>query len=241
MWCSAWSILARDAQPHPVRDPVVAAHLDGRRASHSTRVQTVHGPAPLRARRLRHPRRHRLRGGLPRCAHARRPRELADSLARRVVVFIYGIADFAGLGTTTLYAANGMRIPRQHHAPILATSVGAFWSRHYNLNVSDWLSRNFYRPLARRGLPLAGLALAFCVSAIFHVWLAYVPLDVPMALSMGAFFLLQGDRRRDRACRRAGPMAHHAATNLDHRLDAGHGASLRGALSSYIHVDGPAG
>jgi len=107
-------------------------------------------------------------------------------------VLIYGIADAGNHGVTALYAVGGMRIPLQHDAPVRALSVGAFWSQHYNLNVSDWLSRNVLRPLARRRRAGIGLGVAFFVSALLHMWLAWVPLDLPLALSMGAFFLVQG-------------------------------------------------
>jgi hypothetical protein len=49
-----------------------------------------------------------------------------------------------------------------------------------------------HRPVARIGQPRLGLAAAFGFSAAFHMWLSWVPLDAPMALSMGAFFLAQG-------------------------------------------------
>lgn len=107
------------------------------------------------------------------------------------VLFIYGVADTFNHGATTLFCAFGQRPPRLHHAPVLALSVGAFWSRHYNLSVSAWLGRHFHRPWARRGRPRLGLALAFIVSAAFHAWLAFVPLDATMAALMGVFFLVQ--------------------------------------------------
>ncbi len=121
------------------------------------------------------------------------PRTDAPRLMRWLggVLFIYGVADTFNHGATTLFCAVGQRPARLHHAPILALSVGAFWSRHYNLSVSDWLGRHFHRPWARRGHSRLGLALAFIVSAAFHAWLAYVPLDATMAVLMGVFFLVQ--------------------------------------------------
>jgi hypothetical protein len=107
------------------------------------------------------------------------------------VLVIYGLADVACATVVPLYALFGWRIPRQHHAPILASSVGAFWSKHYNLNVSAWLARHVHRPLARRGRATLGLATAFVASAAAHAWVAWVPLDVPMALTMAAFFTVQ--------------------------------------------------
>jgi hypothetical protein len=107
-------------------------------------------------------------------------------------MFIYGIADAACGLTVEAHAVRGLKVPPQHHAPILATSVGAFWSQHYNLNVSDWIGRHIHRPIARMGRRRWALAAAFAFSAAFHMWLAWVPLDVAMAASMAAFFLVQG-------------------------------------------------
>lgn len=107
------------------------------------------------------------------------------------VLVIYGLADVACATTVPLYAALGLRIPPQHHAPILATSVGAFWSQHYNLNVSSWLARHVHRPFARRGRATLGLAIAFLASALAHAWVAWAPLDLCMALTMAAFFAVQ--------------------------------------------------
>jgi hypothetical protein len=85
----------------------------------------------------------------------------------------------------------GYRIPKQHDQPVLAISVGDFWSRRWNLNVRDWLFRNCHRPLARRGFPRAGTALAFAVSALLHFFMVLVPLGSGWAAVMASFFLLQ--------------------------------------------------
>lgn len=108
------------------------------------------------------------------------------------VTLIYGVADAACGAVVVAYAALGVRIPLQHRAPILATSVGRFWSRHYNLNVSAWLGRHFHRPAAKRGRARAGLIAAFGASTLVHIWVAWVPLDAAMALSMGGFFVISG-------------------------------------------------
>lgn len=108
------------------------------------------------------------------------------------VLVIYGLADAVCGLAVPLYAAFGWRIPRQHRAPILATSVSGFWSTHYNLNVSRWLARHFHRPLARRGRARLGVLLAFGVSALVHAIIAWVCLDLPMALAWFAFFGVQG-------------------------------------------------
>lgn len=83
-------------------------------------------------------------------------------------------------------------MPVLHRAPILAKSVGAFWSRHYNLTVSRWLARHIARPLASRHGARIGLAGAFLASAILHVGFALPSVELPLAMTMGAFFLVQG-------------------------------------------------
>jgi hypothetical protein len=108
------------------------------------------------------------------------------------VLLIYGLADAVCGVAVPLHALFGWQIPRQHRAPILATSVSAFWSTHYNLNVSRWLARHFHRALARRGRARLGVLLAFGVSALVHAIIAWVCLDLPMALAWFAFFGVQG-------------------------------------------------
>lgn len=107
------------------------------------------------------------------------------------VLVIYGLADAVCGLAVPVHRLFGWKLPEQHRAPILATSVGAFWSRHYNLNVSAWLARHCHRPLARRGRPQLGLLFAFGMSGLVHAWIAWVALEHTMAASMGAFFLVQ--------------------------------------------------
>ena len=121
--------------------------------------------------------------------------QVGDALPLRWLggaIMIYGIADAACGFAVMAYGAAGYQIPLQHRSPILAMSVGEFWSKHYNRNVSAWLGRHFHRPLARRGLPRLGLLAAFGFSAAIHFWVAFVPLDLTMATLMGVFFVVQG-------------------------------------------------
>lgn len=106
-------------------------------------------------------------------------------------VFVYSSADAAQRLTTAFHRARGVVIPPQHENPILSRSVAEFWSRRWNINVSTWLRRHWYRPLAERGYPRAGLAAAFFVSALFHWWLIHVPLGWSASLPMAVFFLVQ--------------------------------------------------
>lgn len=118
------------------------------------------------------------------------PAQLVRSLG--AVILVYGVADAAGKISVGTYAMLGYRVPPQHRAPILATSIGAFWSQHYNLNISAWLARNIYLPLARRRHLRLGQAAAFAFSALFHAWLVYVALDLEAAAWWGVFFLIHG-------------------------------------------------
>jgi hypothetical protein len=102
------------------------------------------------------------------------------------------MAEGANQLTTFGWNAAGYRIPPQHRAPILSTSVGEFWSRRWNLNVRDWLYRHCHRPLARRGHPVLGVVAAFAVSALIHYWFIAVSLGIGWGLVMASFFVLQG-------------------------------------------------
>ncbi len=108
------------------------------------------------------------------------------------VVGMYGAHDLAGRTLTEIYVLGGKAIPTQLRAPILADSVGAFWSRHWNLTISEWLGRNIQLPLVRRRRPRLAIAAAFAASALLHFWTAFVPLDLSAGASMGSFFLVEG-------------------------------------------------
>jgi hypothetical protein len=80
--------------------------------------------------------------------------------------------------------------------PALAASLGEFWASRWNHLVAPNLDRGFFRPLARRGRPRAGVLAAFGASGVMHVVpvLAAAPLAISAgpALQVFAFFMLHG-------------------------------------------------
>src|SRR5690606_5832130 len=78
--------------------------------------------------------------------------------------FLYCFAEaLAGL-LQTLGRLFGAEFPPVHRHPILARSLRDFWGERWNLVVNRWLRQHCFIPLARRGRPGAGLALAFAAS-----------------------------------------------------------------------------
>ena len=108
------------------------------------------------------------------------------------VVLIYAFADGAQACLRFAMSLFGKRVPVMHRVPIAATSVRAFWSRHWNLTVSWWLREHVHEPLRRRGWPTFGLVAAFLVSALVHLWLVFVPIGLGPGITMAAFFVVQG-------------------------------------------------
>jgi hypothetical protein len=107
-------------------------------------------------------------------------------------VGVYAMAESANQLMLFGWQVAGYRIPSQHRAPVLATSVSDFWSRRWNLNVRDWLHRNCMRPLAERGYPVLGVLAAFGASALLHFWFIAVALGFGWGLVMASYFVLQG-------------------------------------------------
>ena len=108
------------------------------------------------------------------------------------LVFAYGLTEVVYALIWTSYRACGQLLPALHRDPILSRSVGELWGARWNLTVGSWLREHCFRPLARRGHARAGVALAFVVSALLHAYFALLPLGPAMAISMLAFFALQG-------------------------------------------------
>jgi hypothetical protein len=108
------------------------------------------------------------------------------------LVFAYGLTEVVYALIWTSYRVRGQLLPVLHRDPILSRSVGELWGARWNLTVGRWLREHCFRPLARRGHPRAGIALAFAVSAVLHTYFALLPLGPAMAVCMLAFFALQG-------------------------------------------------
>ena len=79
-----------------------------------------------------------------------------------------------------------------HADPILSKTLSEFWSERWNLSIHRLLYEHTFLPLARRAGVLAGVLGAFAASACLHFWFAVAAAGWAMALSIGAFFLLQG-------------------------------------------------
>jgi hypothetical protein len=104
-----------------------------------------------------------------------------------------------GLNNLILAAARGrpgQPIAGLQDRPALSASLAEFWSVRWNHLVAPNLERGFFRPLARRRHPAAGIVAAFTASGVMHLVpvLAAAPLAVSLrpGLQVFAFFLLHG-------------------------------------------------
>lgn len=107
------------------------------------------------------------------------------------VTFAYATIDAAERSLRWLYGVFGVRVGRMHDHPIVSRTVTELWGRRWNQIVGGFLRRRLYAPLARRSRPWLGLAAAFLVSTLLHVYLAWAALGLGLGLVMGAFFVSQ--------------------------------------------------
>lgn len=107
-------------------------------------------------------------------------------------VFVYCFAEALSGALHGVGRLLGAQIPPVQRHPILARSLRDFWGERWNLVVNRWLRQHCFVPLARRGRPGVGLALAFAVSVVLHTWIIAAALDLDMVLRTAAFFSLQG-------------------------------------------------
>lgn len=108
------------------------------------------------------------------------------------LALVYTLTEGAYCLLFAVYRLAGFRPPPLHRHPAASRSVQEFWGRRWNLTVSAWLGETFFRPLARRGRPVAGVLLAFLVSALAHAYICEVALGLRMAAVMLAYFAFQG-------------------------------------------------
>ncbi len=108
------------------------------------------------------------------------------------VVFAYAVADVVDRTVRSIFRLAGFEVEAVQRDPVLSRTVTEFWGRRWNGLVHRWLDATFFRPLARRGFPHAGLVAAFVASAALHAYIAIVPLGLRGAAWMGGFFLVQG-------------------------------------------------
>jgi hypothetical protein len=131
---------------------------------------------------------------LRRIVHAQPPVTVGAFVGRLLagIVLFYAIAEFVADLVRFGFLASGTAIRPIHEAPVTTTSLRDFWGQRWNHAMSAWLYRFVFAPLARRHRPNLGLICAFLVSAALHAWLPLVALGASAALSVGAFFCLQG-------------------------------------------------
>jgi len=108
------------------------------------------------------------------------------------LAFVYAFSEAAYRLLYVSYRLAGFRPPPLHRHPAASRSVQEFWGRRWNLTVSSWLGETFFRPLARRRHPTAGVLLAFSVSALVHAYICDAALGIRMAAVMLAYFVAQG-------------------------------------------------
>ena len=124
--------------------------------------------------------------------------ETLPSLAGWVVrwigglVAIYAFVEALWRTVQSYYALAGFATPVLHDHPTLSRSVRELWGERWARPVSAWLHANVLKPLARRGLPRVGLGAAFLGSAVLHAYAVLACAGWIMALSMLAYFLVQG-------------------------------------------------
>ncbi len=85
----------------------------------------------------------------------------------------------------------GIDAPPLMNRPLAATSVSAFWGRHWNIAFRDLTHRMVFLPLLRRGGARTALMGGFVFSGLIHE----LAITVPAGAGYGGpmiFFLLQG-------------------------------------------------
>jgi hypothetical protein len=106
--------------------------------------------------------------------------------------FVYGGAGTVAELIPALYLLGGIAVPPVQATPIAARSLGQFWGQRWNRVVGLWLSGTFFRPLARRGHPGAGVLAAFTASALMHGYVAAAAGGMAAAVPMAVFFAVHG-------------------------------------------------
>jgi hypothetical protein len=86
----------------------------------------------------------------------------------------------------------GVALPPVHVAPSRSQTLSEFWGRRWNVVISGWLRAHCYAPLARLGLPRAGVLAAFLASALIHVYPTYIAIGAGPAAAIAGFFLAHG-------------------------------------------------
>jgi len=119
--------------------------------------------------------------------------ESGRAFARAVfgAAFVYAFMETLSDAIRLIHRMVGIEVSPIQDAPILARSLGEFWSERWNRPVSVWLRETAFLPLARLRYPTLGLVAAFCLSAGIHAYFYAVPLGGQAALMVAAFFVVQ--------------------------------------------------
>lgn len=106
-------------------------------------------------------------------------------------LFTYATLEVAALALRLIHLLFGVDPGPLQRDPILSRTLAEFWGERWNLPVGRWLNQHFFRPLARKGHPIAGIAAAFIASAVLHFWLFFAAIDWQQGALAALFFLLQ--------------------------------------------------
>jgi hypothetical protein len=119
------------------------------------------------------------------------PSLLLRWLAGGIAVFCFG--ETISGSHDFLNAMLGLDAPAPMRSPVLSASINEFWTRRWNVALSELLFHPLiFAPLARRGLVVKALFAAFGVSALLHTLVCFMALGRwPISLAFGAFFLVQ--------------------------------------------------
>jgi len=131
-------------------------------------------------------------------------------------IAMLAVAELFTAGLPFAAAPLGINVPPMMQSPYRSASVSEFWSRRWNLRMSEFLFRKgCFEPVARHGVAW-GLFFAFALSGVIHAVIAYVALwRWGISLLCGAFFLVQPllmAAERYLKVRRWQPWARHAWT-----------------------------
>ncbi|XP_078175075.1 putative long-chain-alcohol O-fatty-acyltransferase 5 [Carex rostrata] len=85
-----------------------------------------------------------------------------------------------------------MPVEPQFNDPFLSTSLRDFWSRRWNIMLSQTLRQAIYEPVTSRLGPVVGLITSFLISGLMHEVIFYYLASSRPTGEVMTFFLLQG-------------------------------------------------